>query len=99
LAASKLTIRWAPSALRDLHDLWQYIAIDNEAAANKTIAHIQAMVDGLASHPYLGPMGRVLGTREMVILGTPFVVAYTVRGAEVDVVAVMHGARRWPEAF
>jgi toxin ParE1/3/4 len=99
VAASKLTIRWAPLALSDLQGVWEYIALDNEAAADKTVSHIQAMVDGLETHPYLGRIGRVSGTRELVILGTPFVVAYALLGDEIEIIAVLHGARQWPDTF
>jgi toxin ParE1/3/4 len=41
----------------------------------------------------------VAGTRELVIRGTPFVVAYRVKKNEVWVLAVIHGARKWPDEF
>ena len=40
----------------------------------------------------IGRMGRVAGTRELVLSGTSNVVAYRVKGY-VDVLAVMHGTR------
>jgi plasmid stabilization system protein ParE len=49
--------------------------------------------------PYIGRSGRIDGTRELVVSGTPYVVAYTVSGEKVTVLAVLHGARRWPESF
>ena len=50
-------------------------------------------------HPYLGRDGRVPGTREHVIAGTPFVVAYRVHKDQIQILAVLHASRRWPEAF
>ena len=46
-----------------------------------------------------GREGRVAGTRELVIRGTPFIVAYRVVRNEVHVLAVMHAARKWPDEF
>ncbi len=37
------------------------------------------------------------GTRELVVTGTPYVIAYRVEAHAVVVLRVMHGARRWPE--
>jgi plasmid stabilization system protein ParE len=44
-------------------------------------------------------MGRVEGTRELVIAGTAFVVVYRVEAERVEVLAVLHAARKWPEEF
>jgi toxin ParE1/3/4 len=46
-----------------------------------------------------GREGRVVGTRELVVQGTPFIVAYRVGRAEVEILAVMHAGRKWPEEF
>ena len=46
-----------------------------------------------------GREGRVTGTRELVIRGTPFIVGYRIEKKEVWILAVMHTARKWPEEF
>jgi len=46
-----------------------------------------------------GREGRVAGTRELVIRGTPFIVGYRIEKKEVWILAVMHAARKWPEEF
>jgi plasmid stabilization system protein ParE len=46
-----------------------------------------------------GREGRVTGTRELVIRGTPFIVAYRLERNEVSILAVMHAARKWPGEF
>lgn len=56
-------------------------------------------VETLSSHPKKGRVGRVTGTRELVIGGTPFLVAYREAAEAVEVLRVLHGARRWPENF
>jgi toxin ParE1/3/4 len=35
-------------------------------------------------------------TRELVVARTPFVVSYRIAGREIQVLAVLHGARAWP---
>jgi len=47
----------------------------------------------------MGRPGRVDGTREFVVAGTPYIIPYRVRGETVELLAVMHGARRWPDTF
>ncbi len=53
----------------------------------------------LEAHPEMGRVGRVEGTRELVISGTPFFAAYRIARRRVEILALIHGARRWPEEF
>jgi toxin ParE1/3/4 len=50
----------------------------------------------LTQFPQLGRLGRVTGTRELVISETPFVVAYRIGADAVRVLRILHGAQRWP---
>jgi toxin ParE1/3/4 len=92
-----MTLRWTPTALRDLESLYGYISEDNATAAGATVESILAGIAVLPRHPEMGRAGRVAGTRELVV--APFVVAYRARRTSIEVVAIIHGARRWPERF
>ncbi len=92
-----MTIRWTPTALRDLASLHAYIAEDNERAAPATVERILSGLEALQRHPEMGRKGRVAGTRELVV--TPYVIAYRVRREAIHVVAIIHGARRWPDSL
>ena len=93
-----MRIVWTRLADRDLDAIEDYISGDDPAAAIRTVLKIARNVgDLLAEHQGLGRPGRVAGTRELVVPGTPFLVAYRVRAAEVQILRVLHGARRWPE--
>jgi toxin ParE1/3/4 len=46
-----------------------------------------------------GRTGRVAGTRELVVSKTPFIVAYALDHESVVVLAIYHGAQKWPEVF
>ena len=48
----------------------------------------------LAIHPEIGRPGRVRGTCEFVITGTPYLAAYRFAGDVVTVLRLLHGARR-----
>jgi len=56
-------------------------------------------VEQLSDFPEIGRPGRVAGTRELVIQSTPYIVAYRLRGRSVRILALLHGARRWPTRF
>ena len=94
-----MKIRWTRLALEDLERARQYIAERNPAAAQAVIARIESALKALATHPEIGRRGRVQGTRELVVPDTPFIIAYLVSKNSVEILAVIHGARRWPESF
>jgi toxin ParE1/3/4 len=94
-----MVIWWSTPATRQLAAAHEYMATDNEPAATKIANYIWNSVDMLARHPMAGRAGRVPGTRELVITGTPIIVAYRIEKNEVRVLAVLHAAREWPEEF
>ena len=92
-----MEIIWRRGALRDLEEARRYIAQDNPVAANRMQSAIMTAVRRLGDHPALGRPGRVENTRELIVAGTPYIVAYTVIEGEIMILSVIHGARRWPE--
>jgi toxin ParE1/3/4 len=76
-----------------------YIARDNPAAADRVLTRIEQAVAHLAEHPASGRAGRVPGTRELVVSGTPYIIPYRVRKDSVEILRVFHAARRWPAEF
>jgi len=91
-----MIVRYTRQALNDLESLRNYISQEQPRAAAAMAGLIREAVDGLSRFPERGRPGRVAGTRELVIPGTPFVVPYRVAGQEVQILAVLHGARAWP---
>ena len=51
----------------------------------------------LPTWPHRGRPGRWPGTRELIIPGTPYIVPYRVKGDLVEILRILHGARRWPD--
>ncbi len=94
-----MRVRWTTPAREQFVSAYEYIAGENRAAAARTANRIWKSTELLASHPRAGRAGRVTGTRELVIRGTPFIVAYRIERNEVQILAVMHAARKWPDEF
>jgi plasmid stabilization system protein ParE len=63
------------------------------------LERIFSTVELLERHPELGRRGRVSGTRELVLAPMPFLLAYRIRRESIEVVALLHGARKWPGKF
>jgi toxin ParE1/3/4 len=68
-------------------------------AAARVLATIRAAVERLAIHPNLGRAGRVEGTRELIIPGAPYIVAYRVVGNQIRILSIIHASRQWPRRF
>ena len=91
-----MQIQWSANAAAQLQAAHEYVAEDNRDAAQQQSSAVIHAVEQLAQFPEMGRPGRVAGTRELVVQGTPLLVAYTVGRDRISVLAVLHGARRWP---
>lgn len=92
-----MRVVWTRAALAGLEAIADHVAQHNPAAALRIVDDIPARTNALlADNPGIGRPGRIAGTRELVLSGTPYLVAYRV-GDRVDVLAVIHGARDWPD--
>lgn len=80
-----MQVKWLKNALLNLKEEADYIAQDDPAAAAQIVMRIEASVALLVDHPSLGRVGRVPGTRELVVPDTPYLVPYRVRGQRIDI--------------
>jgi len=91
-----LKVKWVSLAIDDLENIDDYISKDSQAAAHKVFVLLWETVALLVDHPHIGRPGRVHGTRELVIPGTPFIIPYRIVADEIQILRVLHGARKWP---
>ena len=94
-----MKIRWVRLALDDLRHIDSFISKDSPSAAKKVLARIWETTQILKDQPHVGRAGRVTGTRELVISGTPFIIPYRVVSNEIQILRGIHGARDWPKNF
>jgi toxin ParE1/3/4 len=91
-----LILEWLPTANQDFEDIVDYIAADNPIAAIEQGDEIEEQICLLTSYPKIGRPGRVKGTRELVIVRTPYIAAYRIKGKTIQILRVLHGAQQWP---
>jgi plasmid stabilization system protein ParE len=94
-----LTIRWTRQAIVDVDNIYDFIATSSPRGARAIVDRIDRAIMSLTVHPRMGRPGRVPGSRELVVPRTRFIVAYRLRGQAVEVLGVIHAARRWPQGF
>jgi toxin ParE1/3/4 len=90
---------WSRYALEDRRAIFEYLANRDPTAAADMDEMIETSVHNLRSYPNMGRQGRVDATRELVIIGTPFIVAYAVMPDRVKLLRVLHGVREWPKSM
>ncbi|NOV19953.1 type II toxin-antitoxin system RelE/ParE family toxin [Ensifer adhaerens] len=69
-------IRWTVWALQRLDEIGAYIEHDDPNAAARVVARLVASVDMLAELPAAGRIGRIAGTREIVLSDIPYIIPY-----------------------
>ncbi len=94
-----MRVRWTRPALSQLDQIQDYVAEDSPAAAHDIALALTSRPEQLLSeHPLAGRPGRVPRTRELVFADMPYIIVYRVTD-DVEILAVAHTARKWPETF
>lgn len=94
-----MQIVWLKNALRNLDEIAEYISQENPQAASQVVDMIVEQVNLLATQPALGRPGRVLGTRELVISNSHYLVPYRIKNNAVEILRVFHTSRRPPRSW
>ena len=92
-----MTVVWSRRAIDNLVALRDYIADDSPRSAGSVAHQILDAVELLTAQLHIGRPGRITGTRELVVAGTPYVIPYRVRKGKLELLAVFHGRQKWPD--
>lgn len=89
-----MRIVWSPQAELQLQHIYNYIAIDKAAAADKLLEYIYDRVSRLELFHSVGRPTSQKNTRELVLAPYPYIVRYRVGQKQIDILSVRHGAQR-----
>ena len=92
-------IIWSEPSIGDLREVTDYIAGDNQLAAERTGAAILARVKLLVDHPLIGRMVPEIERKEIrELIQRPYRIVYRVnaRGKIIEILRVWHAARGEP---
>ncbi len=93
-------LRWTEEAVSNLEAIADYIARDDPARAHRVVNTTHDyVVDQLSQFPEIGRPGRVPDTLELVMPALPFIAAYRIEDSTVQVLAILHTRRNWPDGF
>ena len=86
---------WTPESVQDREGIYDFIEDDNPVAALEMDEMFSEKALRLLDHPRLGRLGRMTGTRELVVHAN-YILVYDVKGDQVRVLRLLHAARQWP---
>lgn len=86
---------WKQTAIADRKSITAHIAKDKPLAAVELGDLLMEKAAQLDQHPNMGRVGRVKGTRELVVHPN-YLLIYRVVGQVVEVLRVKHAAQKWP---
>ncbi len=87
---------WADEAKKDRFELIGFVETQSLINAIELDDRLDEAAERLLSFPHSGRLGRVHGTRELVIADAPYILVYAVEEREVVILRVIHGAQDWP---
>jgi toxin ParE1/3/4 len=90
-----LPIQWLAKASFNLATIIDYIAERNDIAAEELQGEIERAASQLPQHPYLYRLGRVAGTREIVVHPN-YLIVYRIKPTVIEIVNVLHTRQQYP---
>ena len=88
---------WTRAAIRDLTHAREYIARENPEAAREIAMRIVDATERVIQFPEVGRLGKMHGTRELVVTGTQYLMVYRVKKNAIHFLRVLHGRQQWPQ--
>ncbi len=89
-----MKVHWTENALTDLINIFEHIAADSSTYAKMMVDKITRRSEQIAKHPFSGrkvPEYDAEDIRELI--ERPYRIIYRIKPDQIDVLAVIHGAR------
>ncbi|MGB6011263.1 MAG: type II toxin-antitoxin system RelE/ParE family toxin [Desulfobacterales bacterium] len=93
-----MRVHWTENAIGHLVNIYEYIALNSPTFAKRIVDRITRRSEQIADHPFSGrkvPEYEADDVRELI--ETPYRIIYRIKSDQIDVLAVIHGARLLPD--
>lgn len=90
-----MRIIWTTPARMHRDNIIRYIAEDNPYAALELDNEISNTIERIVAFPQSGRIGRVLGTREVIIRAN-YIIVYELIDVSVVILYVLHASQQYP---
>jgi toxin ParE1/3/4 len=92
-----MRLRRSAIAEQDLLSIWEYIATDNPAAADRMLLRFEKRFKSLLKFPYIGESQDRFRPGLRSIVEGSYVIFYEPRPDDIQIYRVLHGARKWED--
>ena len=95
-----MKVLWTENAIDHLANIYEYIAFNSPTYARHMVDRITRRTEQIAEHNLSGrkvPEYDAENMRELI--EKPYRIIYRIRPDQIDIIAVIHGARLMPEEF
>src|SRR5262245_385470 len=88
---------WSPRAVADLEDICEYIARSSDRYASVFAEQVVALIESIPQHPRMGSVVTEYNRDDLrERLFHNYRIIYRLRGSDVQVVSICHGAKLLP---
>ena len=89
-----MKVRFLKRAVRDLHQIEEYIRAESPSGAARVGARIRKRAEDLGQFPFQGTKSEHADLFQLYVARTPYILIYRVRNDEVHVITVVHASQR-----
>jgi plasmid stabilization system protein ParE len=91
-------VHWTNNAVDHPVNIYEYIALNSPTYAKLMVDRITRRSEQIARHPHSGRMAPEYQAEDIrELIEKPYRIIYRVKPGQIDVLAVIHGARLMPE--
>ncbi len=94
-----MSLIWKAPAFEDLKGIRDYISIENPAAALRVAKLLRESASKLIANPYIGRVGTLEQTRELVVTNLPYILVYQLTEEDIEILRVVHTSRLWSDSI
>jgi addiction module RelE/StbE family toxin len=95
-----MRVHWTENAIGHLVNIYEYIAINSPTYGKRMVDRITRRSEQIAEQPLSGRKVQEYNAEDIrELIEKPYRIIYRIKQDQIDVVAVIHGARILPDEF
>jgi toxin ParE1/3/4 len=93
---ARLSVLETIRALQTLSEVLRYYEDQQNGLGTRFLRSYDEQIERLRDMPKIGRIGRVFGTRELVMQNFPFLVVYRIRKEYLEIINLIHQSKNYP---
>jgi len=92
----KLKLQFTKQILQNLVEITQFYESKEVGLGARFVKYVEKNLFLLEEQPNIGRIGKVFGTRELILDSFPYIVVYRVRKSLIQLLLIYHQSRKYP---